>query len=159
MKEVTIYTDGSCLNNGQPDAPGGWAAVLIGKKNSREIHASAVGATNNRMELQAVIESLKYLTEPCDVTIVTDSEYAISALTKVDAYEQMGWGCHELARAKNKDLLQEYLTVRTKKGHKIRFQYVRSHSGNAFNERADALAQAEARAAQAMQRIQVIEDA
>jgi ribonuclease HI len=130
MKQVTIYTDGSCRGN---PGPGGWAAILTyqreGKTATRELSGSEVGpTTNNRMEIQAAIQALSALKEPCQVELVTDSEYLVkvaSPTAKVKA---------------NFDLVAALRQAM--KPHQVTFTHIAGHSGNALNERADTLAMA-----------------
>ena len=70
-KQVTIYTDGSCLNN---PGPGGYGAVLLFGAHRREISGGYRRTTNNRMEIMAVIAALEALTERCQVTLYSDSQ-------------------------------------------------------------------------------------
>ena len=72
MKEVEIYTDGACSGN---PGPGGYGAVLVYQGQVKEISDGFPKATNNQMELLAVINALNALKEPCRVSITTDSEY------------------------------------------------------------------------------------
>ena len=78
MPEVTIYTDGS--SRGNPGA-GGYGVVLISHPYRKELSEGFRLTTNNRMELTGVIEGLRALKEPCEVTLVSDSKYVIDALT------------------------------------------------------------------------------
>src|SRR5579871_5037229 len=78
MKKVQIITDGSCLGN---PGPGGWACILRFNEHKRELFGYASYTTNNRMELTAAIEGLKALKEPCEVEVVTDSEYLKKGIT------------------------------------------------------------------------------
>ena len=81
MKQVEIFTDGACQGN---PGPGGWGAILRYKGTEKEISGGARDTTNNRMELCAVIEALKLLKEPCNVTLYSDSQYICNAL-------ELGW--------------------------------------------------------------------
>ena len=72
MKELTLFTDGSCLGN---PGPGGWACILQYGKHERILRGGEPRTTNNRMELMAAINGLKALTEVCSVTVITDSQY------------------------------------------------------------------------------------
>src|SRR5512138_2477339 len=78
MKRVQLITDGACLGN---PGPGGWAAILRYKSRKREIFGSEPATTNNRMELTAAVRGLSALSEPCEVEIVTDSEYVKNGVT------------------------------------------------------------------------------
>ena len=71
MKHVNVYTDGACSGN---PGPGGWGAVLEYNGQRREMSGGERETTNNRMELTGVIEALRALKEPCDVTLVSDSK-------------------------------------------------------------------------------------
>ena len=84
MKQVEVYTDGSCSGN---PGPGGWGAVLRyrfnGKVYEKELSGGDASTTNNRMELTAFIEALRQLKEPCEVRLCSDSQYVINGLEKV----------------------------------------------------------------------------
>jgi ribonuclease HI len=68
LKEVTLFTDGSCLGN---PGPGGWACILRYRKHERILRGLEPHTTNNRMELVAAINGLRALTEACRVTAIT----------------------------------------------------------------------------------------
>ena len=78
MKEVTLFTDGSCLGN---PGPGGWACILRYGKHERILRGVEPHTTNNRMELVAAINGLRALTEACRVTVITDSQYLQQGMT------------------------------------------------------------------------------
>ena len=78
MKEVTLFTDGSCLGN---PGPGGWACILRYGKHERILRGVEPHTTNNRMELVAAINGLRALTEACRVTAITDSRYLQQGMT------------------------------------------------------------------------------
>ena len=79
MKNVDIYTDGACSGN---PGKGGWGAVLVYGNTEKEISGGNSDTTNNRMELTAVIEALKMLKMPCNVTLTTDSKYVCDAINQ-----------------------------------------------------------------------------
>jgi ribonuclease HI len=136
VKKIVIHTDGACLGN---PGPGGWAAVLEYGTVKKELIGGEMATTNNRMELQAAIQALSGLREPCEVELFTDSEYLREGITKwIHAWKARGWK----KKVKNKDLWQELDTAATK--HQITWRWVRGHSGNAGNERCDILAMQEA---------------
>ena len=120
--KTTIVVDGSCSGN---PGPGGWAAILLHGEAEKVISGGAAMTTNNRMELTAVIAALRALKRPCEVVVVTDSEYVRLALTdgKMKA---------------NGDLVEE--ARRLAAGHTIEVQRVGGHAGHLLNERADRLA-------------------
>lgn len=135
-KRVTIYTDGACSGN---PGPGGWAAILIYGKQEREISGGQLDTTNNQMELRAAIEALKKLKEPCAVALYTDSKYVLQGMTEwVHGWQKKGWKTADKKPVKNVVLWQELLAAA--KPHRIDWQWVKGHSGDAMNDRVDALA-------------------
>ena len=104
MKEVLIYTDGSCLGN---PGPGGYGVILSYKGHIRELAQGFIRTTNNRMELMAVIVGLSSLKEPCNVTITTDSQYVKNGMTSwLEGWKRRNWVSSTKAPVKNKDLWQ-----------------------------------------------------
>lgn len=136
MKEVEIFTDGACRGN---PGPGGWGALLRFKGRERELYGAAELTTNNQMELQAAIEALSCLKEPCSVDLTTDSEYVRKGITEwMDAWKQRGWKNSQKQAVKNKEYWQ-VLDLLNKK-HQVKWHWVKGHTGHVENERADALA-------------------
>ena len=90
------------------------------------------------MELLGVIEGLRALKEPCDVTIISDSSYVIKGINEW----LEGWIKRNFAKVKNPDLWQEYIKVST--GHSITGVWVRGHNGHPENEQCDQIAREEA---------------
>ena len=140
MKQVTIYTDGACSGN---PGPGGWGAVLKYGAHEKELSGGAAEATNNRMELTAVIEALKLLKEPCAVELYSDSKYVIDALEKrwVYGWKEKGWIKSDRKPALNVDLWEILLPLIAK--HEVRCHWVKGHAENEYNNRCDAMAVAE----------------
>lgn len=132
--EVRMYTDGSCHGN---PGPGGYAAIVLQSGITREVHGAVWHTTNNRMELTAVVEGLKLLSQPSRVTIVTDSKYVANQINRrnIKAFANT-------PGRKNADLWQHVLRL-TKK-HDLRAEWVRGHSGDKLNQRCDSLANMEA---------------
>lgn len=135
MKKITLFSDGSSLGN---PGPGGYGTILRFGNKEKEISGGELNTTNNRMELLAVIEGLKALKEPCDVTIVSDSSYVVKGI--IEWLE--GWKKRDFKKVKNPDLWKEYIEV--SKNHKIHALWVRGHNGHIENERCDILAKQEA---------------
>ena len=137
MKKVNLYTDGACSGN---PGPGGWGAILEYSGVEKELSGGAAETTNNRMELQAVIEGLEKLKEPCTVSVYTDSSYVVQAVTKgwVYKWRENGWMRNKKDPALNSDLWQELLSWL--KIHTVEFFWVRGHAENEYNNRCDALA-------------------
>lgn len=132
LKKVTIYTDGACIGN---PGHGGWAAILEFAGKKKEFAGGELATTNNRMELQAAIEALRKLKEPCEVELYTDSQYVREGISMwIRAWKAKGWK----KKVKNKDLWQALDAEASK--HKITWHWVRGHSGNSVNERCDVLA-------------------
>jgi ribonuclease HI len=131
---VTVYTDGGCVPN---PGVGGWAAVLLSGARRREISGGERDSTNNRMELTAAIEALEALKSPCDVALHTDSEYLKKGFTEwLPRWRKNGWKTRSGA-VKNADLwrrLDEQVAR-----HRVKWKWVRGHSGDAENERCDEL--------------------
>ena len=135
MKTITLFSDGSALGN---PGPGGYGAILRYGEVEKVVRGGEKHTTNNRMELLGVIEGLRALKEPCDVTIVSDSSYVIKGINEwLD-----GWVKRNFAKVKNPDLWQEYLEVSMP--HRIHGEWVRGHDGHPENERCDQIAREEA---------------
>ncbi|HEX2957583.1 MAG TPA: ribonuclease HI [Chitinispirillaceae bacterium] len=137
MKRVEIFSDGACSGN---PGPGGFGVILRFNGAEKELSGGYKNTTNNRMELMGAIVGLESLKEPCDVTLVTDSQYLVNAVEKGWArkWRAAGWMRNSKERALNHDLWERLLNVLEK--HKVRFQWIRGHAGHAENERCDKLA-------------------
>ena len=139
MKQVEIYTDGSCRYN---PGPGGWGAVLVYRGREREMSGGEAQTTNNRMELISAIEALSALREPCRVTLTSDSKYLTDAVN-----EGWIWGWQKAAwRRKGEEIPNADLwrrLVGLLGVHSVTFVWVRGHDGHPYNERCDKMAQAE----------------
>ena len=136
MKQVRAFTDGACSGN---PGPGGWGAVLQFGDHERELHGGAADTTNNRMELTAAIEALRALSEPCRVSLTTDSTYVRDGITQWLAnWKRNGWRTAAKKPVKNQDLWQALDHESSR--HEIDWCWVKGHSGHPENERADRLA-------------------
>ena len=136
MKQVTIYTDGACSGN---PGPGGWGAVLIYGDHEKDISGGELDTTNNRMEMMAVIEGLRALKDKCNVAIYTDSTYVMKGLTEwLAGWKAKGWKTAAKKPVKNKDLWLELESQVNR--HQVEWNWVKGHSGDEYNERADKLA-------------------
>ncbi len=136
-KHVTIYTDGACLGN---PGPGGYGVVLMFMKHRREISLGYRETTNNRMEVLAAIVGLEAIKEPCRVTLFSDSQYLVNAISKgwAQRWQANGWKRNKKERALNPDLWERLLAVCER--HDVEFKWVRGHAGNEENECCDRLA-------------------
>ncbi|TWT31648.1 ribonuclease HI [Blastopirellula retiformator] len=139
--EIALYTDGACSGN---PGPGGWAFILRHLASNKEMEGSGGEevSTNNRMELQAVIEGLGTLTRPCRVELFTDSVYVGKGMTEwMPKWKQNNWRRKEgksWKPVKNEELwrrLDELLLT-----HQVKYTRVAGHSGHPENERCDELA-------------------
>jgi ribonuclease HI len=137
---VEIYTDGACRGN---PGPGGWAALLRMGDKERELSGGEPLTTNNRMELVAAIKGLEALKRPCRVQLFTDSNYVRDGITKwIHGWRRNGWKTADRKPVKNAELWQELLDATAP--HRVEWHWVKGHSGHPENDRADALACAEA---------------
>ncbi|MCL2694971.1 MAG: ribonuclease HI [Clostridiales bacterium] len=139
MKQVDIYTDGACSRN---PGPGGWGCVLLYGEHEREASGFVPETTNNRMEMQAAIEALTMLKEPCQVRLHSDSAYLCNGFNEGWVYNWLrsGWKTSNKKDVENIDLWQRLLELTRK--HKVQFVKVRGHADNLYNNRCDALARA-----------------
>jgi ribonuclease HI len=133
---VVIYTDGACRGN---PGPGGWGVILNYNGILKEMYGAEKQTTNNRMELMAAIQALEALTKPCSVQLNSDSSYVLKGITDwLPNWKKRDWKTAAKTAVKNEDLWRRLDSVITK--HKIEWKWVKGHSGNVGNERADALA-------------------
>jgi len=140
MKKVVLYTDGACSYN---PGPGGWSAILIYKKNQKELSGGEQNTTNNRMELLAIIKGLKSLKEPCIVDVFSDSAYVVNAFEKewIENWIKNSWQTSNKKDVANLELWQQLLELT--KIHKVKFHKVKGHSQDKLNNRCDELARSE----------------
>lgn len=133
---VEIWTDGGCRPN---PGPGGWGAILKFKGTLRELSGGAGDTTNNRMELTAAAEALEALKRPCKVRLHTDSQYLRDGITRWHVgWVRKNWRNAAGDPVKNMDLWRRILDAA--KPHEVEWVWVRGHSGDVMNERADVLA-------------------
>ncbi len=134
--KVMLYTDGACAGN---PGPGGWCAILVYGKAEKVLSGGSSATTNNRMELTAVIEGLKALKRPCDVTVVSDSQYVCDSVTKrwVYTWQSKGWK-KKNTPTPNRDLWEQLLPLL--EIHNVKFQWIKGHNGHPMNERCDRIA-------------------
>lgn len=141
MKSVQLITDGACLGN---PGPGGWACILRYGKQSKEMFGSEPHTTNNRMELRAAVEGLRALKEPCEVEVVTDSQYLKNGITDwIHRWKRNGWRTSAKAPVVNQDLWRQ-LDAEVAR-HNTRWSWTKGHASHQDNNRCDELATAAAR--------------
>jgi len=141
MKELKLITDGACLGN---PGPGGWACIVRENEDETILSGGEADTTNNRMEVSAVLQGLRSLSEPSKVLIISDSRYTIDAFEKnwIGNWKKNGWKTAARKPVKNQDLWEQlYVEVNR---HTISWQWVKGHSGDPDNERVDQLAKDEA---------------
>lgn len=139
MKQVIIHSDGGCHGN---PGPGGWAATLEFGTRKRELSGGIPATTNNRMELQAAIEALSALKEPCAVDFYTDSQYVKNGVMAwMPNWKRNGWKTTAKEPVKNEDLWRALDPLVAK--HVIKWHWLKGHAGHAGNERCDELANIE----------------
>ena len=133
---VEIWTDGGCKPN---PGPGGWAAILRFGQTEKELSGAAAATTNNRMELTAAAEALEALTKPCTATLHTDSQYVQNGITRWHTgWVRKNWRNAAGDPVANMDLWRRLLAAAAQ--HDVDWKWVRGHSGDVMNERADVLA-------------------
>lgn len=136
-KQVDIFTDGSCDTT---TGRGGWAYLIRYLNVTRVASGFEPGTTNNRMELTAAVEALSTLREPCEVRLVTDSQYVKKAFTDgwLDKWQANGWRTASRTPVKNQDLWRKLLELTDI--HDVSWVWTRGHAGHEDNERVDRLA-------------------
>ena len=136
MKEVDIYTDGACRGN---PGPGGWGVWLKSGADEKELYGGEKDTTNNRMELMAVIEALEVLNQSCQVKLFSDSKYVLKGITEwMNNWKKRGWKTAANKPVKNDDLWRRLDSAMQR--HDVNWAWVKGHSGNIGNEKADQLA-------------------
>jgi len=136
VKKVKLITDGACKGN---PGPGGWACILRYNQHKKELWGCSPRTTNNRMEISAAIAGLRALKEPCEVEIVTDSEYLKNGITVwIHNWKRRNWMTKEKKPVINQDLWQELDELVQK--HKTTWSWTRGHASDPENNRADELA-------------------
>ncbi len=132
MAKITIYTDGAAKGN---PGNGGYGVVMMSGKHKKEMAEGFRLTTNNRMELLSVIVALEAIKNPADVQIFSDSKYVVDSVEKGWVF---GWQKKGFKGKKNIDLWKRFLQIYPK--HKVKFNWVKGHAGNIYNERCDTLA-------------------
>lgn len=136
-KHVRLYTDGACSGN---PGPGGYGVILQYGEHRRELSGGFRRTTNNRMELLAAIKGLEALKQDCIVTLVSDSQYVVNALSKgwARGWKARNWRRKDSEMVPNRDLWARLLDLCD--SHDVRVEWVRGHNGHEENERCDELA-------------------
>jgi ribonuclease HI len=135
---LVIYTDGACSGN---PGPGGWGVVMFHGNKQKELKGGAADTTNNRMEMQAVIEALKAIKPSWSgkTVLFSDSTYVLKGLQEwLPGWKKRGWKTAAKKPVKNEDLWRELDALNAQRT--IDWRWVKGHAGDFGNERADALA-------------------
>lgn len=136
MVKVEIFTDGACSGN---PGVGGFGAILRCGSNEKEISGAEGNTTNNRMEMTGAIRALESLTRPCEVVVVTDSQYLVKGMTEwISGWRRKGWVNSKKEAVLNRDLWERLLELSAT--HRITWAWIRGHNGHTENERCDELA-------------------
>ena len=136
MKDVEIYTDGACRGN---PGPGGWGVWLKSGEDEKEVYGGEKETTNNRMELMAAIQALEVLNQSCNIQLHSDSKYVLQGITEwMDNWKKRGWKTATNKPVKNEDLWRRLDMAMQR--HDVNWSWVKGHSGNIGNEKADQLA-------------------
>jgi ribonuclease HI len=149
---LIIYTDGSCKSKPRR---GGWAYRLLwvddegNEERFEESPPGRIGATNNEMELTAVIEALKRTTgSMCPVpeaafekiVIYPDALYVVDHIYSAErVWPGAGWLKGDGEPVLNPDLWQELVRLKRRAG-RVEFRHVKGHGSNPHNRAVDKLA-------------------
>ena len=134
--QVIIYTDGACKGN---PGPGGWGVFMQYKEHKKEFYGGEMETTNNRMELMAAIMALETLKKASAVALHTDSKYVLQGITEwMGNWKKRGWKTAAKKPVKNVDLWRRLDSAIER--HEINWSWVKGHSGDEGNEKADVLA-------------------
>lgn len=137
---VELFTDGACLGN---PGPGGWAALLRWGVVEKMLAGGEATTTNNRMELMAAIAGLEALKRPCTVQLTTDSRYVQQGVEQwLAKWRANGWRTADKQPVRNQELWERLAQACAR--HRIRWAWVRGHSGHPENERVDRAAREQA---------------
>jgi ribonuclease HI len=134
----TIYTDGACSGN---PGKGGWAIVVVDGEKVEVRSGNEKFTTNNRMELIAFIECLKYiLTNPDnDFVIKSDSKYVVDGFKSwLPHWIKKDWKGSDNKPVKNQDLWKEINRISA--NIKFKLEWTKGHAKDKYNEMADNLA-------------------
>ena len=133
---ITIYTDGSCLNN---PGNGGWAAIININDEIKKISGSVKDTTNNKMELMAPIKALQEIKEKQPIEIYTDSQYVRLGITDwVHKWIKNNWQTSKKEPVKNKELWIQLYELTS--SFDVKWIWIKAHAGNILNEEVDLLA-------------------
>ena len=136
MSDIHVYTDGACRGN---PGPGGWGVLIRQDGVERELSGAEPDTTNNRMELTAAIMALREIPAGSTLHLFTDSKYVMDGLNEwLPNWKKRGWKTADKKPVKNQDLWQALDEANAR--HRVRWHWVKGHSGNSGNHHVDLLA-------------------
>jgi ribonuclease HI len=139
---ITVYTDGACRGN---PGPGGWAWAVPG---GRYASGAEAHTTNQRMEVSAALEALRALLpeEPASIVLVSDSTYVVKCFSDRwwEGWLRKNWKNSQGKPVANRDLWEPLIELATQSTTPVKFQWVKGHSGDQWNDLVDELATAAA---------------
>ena len=138
--DFVVYTDGACSGN---PGPGGYGIVIQSESGTQELGGYAPDTTNNRMELTAVIKALTTIYDKygsANIKLISDSLYVVNAIQKgwLKNWIKHSYRKSDGSELPNVDLWKDFVDISSK--HRVKFEWVKGHSGNRFNERCDSIA-------------------
>ena len=136
--DYIIYTDGACSGN---PGSGGWAALIFNKNSGQKSKkiGGEIETTNNRMELIAIIHALESIPKESSLQIFTDSKYVINGIELwIKKWKINDWIGSNKKKVKNKDLWMKLDKLSSQ--FQIKWNWVKGHSGDKYNEEVDRLA-------------------
>jgi ribonuclease HI len=139
-----VYTDGACSGN---PGPGGWAWAVAPEGEPRASGGDR-RTTNQRMEIQAVLEAVKALPGPLHV--MSDSMYVVNCFRDRwwASWQRNGWRNSKKQPVANRDLWEPLVDLVNERGD-VTFGWVKGHGADPMNNLVDLMAVEEARAAAA----------
>jgi ribonuclease HI len=137
MENICIYSDGACSGN---PGPGGWGYVIVnGAAISKEVYGHDTSTTNNKMEMMGAIRGLESFPSRQKINLYTDSNYLKNGITDWSKkWQRNGWKTADGKDVKNKDLWERLVILN--QVHDVSWNWVKGHSTDPLNQRADKLA-------------------
>ena len=136
MSNIKIYTDGACRGN---PGQGGWGVLIISESEEKKLYGGEQSTTNNRMELMAAIKALEASSIKINIDLYTDSKYVMDGINSwVQNWKKNGWKTAARKPVKNSELWIQLDELNL--AHNVNWHWVKGHSGDEGNEKADQLA-------------------
>ncbi|MDA9636560.1 ribonuclease HI [SAR86 cluster bacterium] len=136
MSNIKIYTDGACRGN---PGIGGWGVLIISDKEEKKLYGGELNTTNNRMELMAAIRALESTSTEIIIDLYTDSKYVMDGINSwIQNWKNNGWKTAAKKPVKNSELWIQLDKLNLSRH--VNWHWVKGHSGDEGNEKADQLA-------------------